>query len=122
MIQCQLKLRPSKAVERKLDGWLWNLTGVWNWGLKQIQNDSSLKYADLTAATAGHASRIGLPAVVLQATLADASKSWSRCFNGLAKRPRLKGARRRLNSIPFKDPIRLAAGNRVALPPIGSGP
>lgn len=119
MIQYQLKLRPSRTVERKLDDWLWNLTGVWNWGLKQIQNDHSLKYEDLTAATAGHASRIELSSAVLQATLADVSQSWSRCFKGLAKRPRLKGARRRLSSIPFKDPIKLHVGNRVALPLLG---
>jgi transposase len=118
MIQYQLKLRPGRAVERQLDGWLWNLTGAWNWAVGQIKHDPALSHFDLCQKTAGHASKIGLPAVVLQATLADVAKSWRRCFKGVARRPRLKGARRKLNSIPLKDPIRLA-GNRAALPLLG---
>ena len=40
MIQCQLKIRPTKAQQRTLNGWLWNLTGVWNWAVRKIEQDA----------------------------------------------------------------------------------
>lgn len=40
MIQAQLKLRLNKKQENTLTGWLWNLTGVWNWAIRKIELDA----------------------------------------------------------------------------------
>lgn len=123
MIQCQLKLRPSKSVELALDGWLWNLTGVWNWGSRQIEQNAAnsvyfSKFEFLNLAS-NSSKTLRIPSHTIQGTLATVHDSWTRCFKKVAKHPRLKGARRKLSSIPFPDPIRLVAGNRVALPLLG---
>jgi transposase len=51
--------------------------------------------------------------------LSLAHQSWSRCFKKLAKKPRLKGNRNRLNSIPFPDPIGTPANNKIKIPGLG---
>ncbi len=43
MIQAQLKLRPNRKQEAVLIGWLWNLTGVWNWAVRKIALDARIK-------------------------------------------------------------------------------
>jgi hypothetical protein len=43
MIQAQLKLRPNRKQEAVLTGWLWNLTGVWNWAVRKIALDAKDK-------------------------------------------------------------------------------
>ena len=40
MIVRTLKLRPNKVQEAQLNQWLWNLTGLWNWAIKKIENDA----------------------------------------------------------------------------------
>lgn len=40
MIQAQLKLRLNSKQEALLAGWLWNLTGVWNWAVRKIELDA----------------------------------------------------------------------------------
>jgi len=43
MIVRTLKLRLSKSQEKQLEQWLWNLTGLYNWGLKKIEHDAKNK-------------------------------------------------------------------------------
>lgn len=123
MLQYQLKLRTTKAQEATLREWLWQLTGVWNWASRKIELDAAEgqyhNAYDLQGETAGHASRIGLPSRTLQGLISDVCKAWQHCFMKLAKRPRLKGARRKLNSIPFPDPIKPPKNNRITLPILG---
>ena len=45
--------------------------------------------------------------------------SWQRCFKKIAKKPRFKGQRNKLQSIPFPDPIRRPEGVHIKLPGIG---
>jgi hypothetical protein len=40
MIQTQLELQLSTIEETILTGWLWNLTGVWNWAVRKIDLDA----------------------------------------------------------------------------------
>ena len=49
-----------------------------------------------------------------------AHTAWQRCFKKLAKRPRLKGQRNKLTSIPFPDPFRAPKGPRIQVPGIGA--
>jgi len=43
MIQVQLKLRLTGVQERRLLGWLRNLTKVWNWGIKKIETNAKAR-------------------------------------------------------------------------------
>lgn len=52
--------------------------------------------------------------------LTTAYLAWQRCFKKLAKKPKLKGRRNRLNNIPFPDPFRPPEGTRLLVPGIGS--
>ena len=69
---------------------------------------------------AGHGAKMEIPSHTLQGMLASAHTAWQRCFKRLAKRPRLKGRRNALNSIPFPDPMRCPNGNRIGIPGLGS--
>ncbi|TCT24179.1 RNA-guided endonuclease InsQ/TnpB family protein [Thiobaca trueperi] len=124
MIQTQLKLRLNVTQETLLNGWLFMLTGVWNWAIRKIENDAKgeVYYSKQTFQNllAGHGQKIGIPSHTLQGMLLMAHTAWSRCFKKLGGKPRLKGIRNKLNSIPFPDPLRTIEGNRVKLPGIGS--
>ena len=41
MIQWQLKLRLSRVQEGHLTTWLFQLTGVWNWAIRKIEQDAN---------------------------------------------------------------------------------
>lgn len=123
MIQPQLKVRLTRKQEATLDRWLWHLTGVWNWGVRKIELDtndgiyySAFEFQNLLA---GHSKKIGILSHVMVATLLNVHTSWVRCFNHLAKKPRLKGSRNKLNSIPFPDPFRKPTGNFITVPGLG---
>jgi putative transposase len=123
-VQCQLKLRLTKAQERELETWLYHLTSVWNWAIRKIELNakdkiyfSRMEFRNLLA---GHSVKLGIPSHVMQGVLDTAHESWSRCFKRAAGRPRLKGMRRPLNSIPFPDPLKEPKGNRLTLRGIGS--
>jgi len=124
MIQAQLKLKLTCKQKRLLDAWLWNLTGVWNWAVRKIELDandkiyhSALGFQNLLA---NHGTRLEIPSHVLQGMLRQAHMTWMRCFKKKARKPRLKGRRNRLNSIPFPDPIRIPERNRINLPRLKS--
>ncbi|MHB8391658.1 MAG: RNA-guided endonuclease InsQ/TnpB family protein, partial [Acidobacteriaceae bacterium] len=123
VIQHQVKLRLSASKETQLNDWLWNLTGVWNWAVRKIEQDAkdgiyytSMGFQNLLA---GHGKKIGIPSHTVQGMLSQAHTTWSRCFKKMGGKPRLKGMRRKLNSIPFPDPIRAADGNHIKMPGVG---
>ena len=123
IIQAQIKIRPKPTLEHQLDHWLFLLTGVWNWAVRKIEQDAhdGIYYSPKTLQNllANHGKKIGIPSHVLQGMLAQAHLAWRRCFKKLAKKPRLKGRRNRLNSIPFPDPILSPEQNYVRLPGLG---
>ena len=123
MIQAQLKLRLNNIQEARLVGWLWNLTSVWNWAIRKIELDAKDKAyhgaKDFQNLLANHGEKLKIPSHTLQGVLSQAHLSWTRCFKKLAKKPRFKGVRNKLNSIPFPDPIKPPKGNHISLPGLG---
>ena len=123
MIVRTLKLRLTKKQEALLASWLWHLTGVYNFTIQRIGNDAHDKIYhsafDCQNWIADHSKRMEIPSHVMQGTIRQAYMAWQRCFKKQAKRPRLKGQRNKLNSVPFPDPIRKPKNNRVGLPGLG---
>ena len=124
MIQAQLKLRLNTKQDAILTGWLWNLTGVWNWAIRKIELDAKDKIfyspKDFQNMLAGHSEKMEIPSHTLQGMLSQAHLAWTRCFKKNAKKPHLKGMRNKLNSVPFPDPLHAPKGNHIAVPGLGS--
>lgn len=123
MIVRTLKLKLSKKQEVQLNQWLWNLTDVYNWAIRKIENDAKDKiyYSEKTFHNllAGHGKKIDIPSHTVQGILTRAHDAWTKCFKKIAKKPRLKGQRNKLCSIPFPDPIKPPKDNRIGIPGIG---
>ncbi len=123
MIQRQLKLRLTKAQEATLQEWLPILTSVWNWSIRKIENDAQggTYYTpnNFQNILPGVSKILRIPSHTIQGMLSLAYASWRRCFKKLAKKPRLKGKRNRLNSIPFPDPIGTPVDNKIKIPGLG---
>lgn len=114
MIQCQLKLKLTPRQERRLNHWLRHLGSVWNWAIRKIEQDArggvyypSLTFRDLLN---GHGRKISVPQDAICGTLGTAHTAWKRCFVKVARKPRLKGYRNRLNSIAFAHGLKVADG------------
>jgi putative transposase len=123
MIQRQLKLRLNTRQEDQLNTWLFQLTGVWNWAIRKIELDandgiyhSPQGFKNLLA---GHAKKLGIPSHTLQGMLGMAHAAWQACYKKLARKPKFKGQRNKLMSIPFPDPFKAPDGTRLRLPGIG---
>lgn len=121
MLQTQLKLKLTRTQEKTLGTWLWNLTGVWNWAVRKIELDAKdkiyhtpLAFQNILAGTS-----IGVSSHTIQATLKQVHQAWARCFKKQGGKPKLKGNRRKLNSIPFPDPIKSPKAGRIGLPLLG---
>ncbi len=123
MIQAQIKLRLKAKQEALLMTWLIMLKCVWNWAIRKIELDAKdaiyYKKQRFQNLLADHGKRMGVPSHTLQGMLMIAWDAWDRCFKKISKKPRLKGARNKLFSIPFPDPIRRPEGNHIKLPGIG---
>jgi putative transposase len=123
MLQAQRKLRLNNVPEARLVGWLWNLTSVWNWAIRKIELDAKDKIyygaQDFQNLLANHGEKLKIPSHTLQGILLQAHTGWVRCFQKLAKKPRFKGVRNKLNSIPFPDPIKPPKGNHIGIPGLG---
>lgn len=123
MIVRTLKLRLTKKQEATLNQWLWNLTGLYNFAIKRIGNDARDKIYhsafDCQNWVAGHSKRMEIPSHTLHGILLQAYMAWQRCFKKQAKRPRLKGRRNELNSIPFPDVLRKPRDKHIELPKLG---
>lgn len=119
MIQAQLKLRMTKRQELECDRWLLHLGSIYNWGIRKIELNAKdrifFKRFEFCNLLVGHSPKLGIPSHVIRGTLATAYQAWNRCFRKLAKAPRLKGQRNRLNSIPFTHVIERPKGNRITL-------
>ena len=123
MIQVQIKLRIKSKQEAVLNMWLFILRGVWNWAIRKIELDAKdriyyqkHKFQNLLA---DHGEKLEIPSHTLQGVLCMAWDSWKRCFKKLAKKPKLKGWRNPLNSIPFPDPLRRPDGIHIKIPGLG---
>jgi len=123
MIIRTLKLKLTSDQETQLNQWLWNLTGVYNWAIKKIEHDANDKIYHSSFAfvnmIAEHSKRMKIPSHTLQGILKQAHTAWQRCFKKLAKKPRLKGQRNKLTSIPFPDPLKSPKDNRIGIQGIG---
>lgn len=123
MIQAQVKLRLSVTMEARLNEWLRVLTGVHNWAVRKIEQDAKdgIYYTGMGFQNllADHGKKIGIPSHTVQGMLAQVHTAWSRCFKKIGGKPKLKGIRRKLNSVPFPDPIKSLDGNHVKLPGVG---
>jgi putative transposase len=123
MIQVQVKLRIKPKQEVILTEWLLMLKRVWNWAIRKIELDARdgvyHKKQQFQNLLADHGKRMGIPSHTLQGMLLMAWDAWDRCRKKLSKKPRLKGVRNKLFSIPFPDPIRRPSGNHIKLPGIG---
>jgi transposase len=124
MIQRQLKLRLNSTQAQQLDTWLWHLTGVWNWAIRKIEADAKdgIYYSQKAFHNllADHGKKLGIPSHTLQGMLDTAWLAWQRCYKKLAKKPKLKGKRNRLASIPFPDAFKAPTETRIHVPGIGS--
>ena len=123
MVQYQLKLRLNGRQKKKQMEWLPILGSVFNFGVRKIQLNAANKIYfsanDFNNLLAGHSETLEIPSHTIQGVLSSAYTSWQRCFKGLAQRPRLKGLRRPLNSIPFPDPIKRPVDGKITLPGLG---
>ena len=123
MIQRQLKLRFNNSQAQQLDTWLFRLTGVWNWSIRKIEQDAKdgIYYSQKAFHNllADHGKKLGIPSHTLQEMLDTAWIAWQRCYKKLAKKPKLKGRRNKLTSIPFPDPFKAPEGTRIHIPGIG---
>lgn len=123
MISRQLKLKLNKDQAAKLNTWLWNLTAVYNFGIRKIELNAKDKIYfsgfDFHNLLAGHSIKLEIPSHTLQGILKRAHNAWNRCFKKLSKKPRFKGLRNKLTSIPFPDPILRPKDKKIALPGLG---
>lgn len=87
--------------------WLWHLTGVYNWAVRKIDLDAKDKRYhtryDLEALLNGHSAKLEIPSGVLREAARGAHRAWDECFARKKRRPHLRGSRRRLNWIVFKQ-------------------
>ena len=123
MIQRQLKLRLNSGQEAQLQTWLFQLTGVWNWAIRKIEQDGhdGIYYTPKAFHNllADHGKKLGIPSHTLQGMLDMAQTAWQRCYKKRAKKPKLKGRRNTLTSIPFPDPFKAPDGTCIHIPGIG---
>lgn len=123
MVQVQLKLKLKTKQEEALLQWLFHLTSVWNWAIRKIELNARdgifFSENEFNNLLASHGKKMQMPSHTLQGILTQAHSSWKRCFKKTAGKPKLKGVRNKLNSIPFPDPIKPPVDNRIGLPGIG---
>lgn len=123
MVQYQLKLRLTKAQQTECDRWLVHLGSIWNYAVRTIELNAKdkiyLSSMDFQNRLADQGKKLGIPSHTIQGTLSTAFIAWQRCFKKTGGKPKLKGMRNRLNSIPFPDPIKPPKENRIGVPRIG---
>ena len=124
MIQSQVKLKLNKQQEEALERYLFHLYKIWNWAIRKIELDGEdhifHKKYDLCPLLNGVSKKLDLPSRSIQGMLEMAWTAWDRCYKKISKKPKLKGMRNKLSSIPFPDPIKYPTNNRIKLPKLGS--
>jgi len=123
MITSALKLHFNKKQESTLDNWLWNLTAIYNFGLRKIELNAQDKIYfsafDFVNLLADHGKKLEIPSHTIQGVLSQVYTAWQRCFKKISGKPRLKGVRNKLNSISFPDRIHPPKENHISIPGIG---
>lgn len=121
-IQRQLKLKLTPRQERQLDHWLLHLTAIWNWAVKRIERNAEIGIYESSFTFRntlnGHGAKIGIAQDAICGTLWTAHTAWQRCFRKIARKPRFKGRRNRLNSIAFSHGTKVVNG-RAVVPVLG---
>jgi putative transposase len=119
-----LSLSISSFRRQKVSGSEFRLTGVWNWAIRKLEQDakdgiyhSQKAFHNLLA---DHGKKLGIPSHTLQGMLDTASIAWQRCYKKLAKKPKRKGRRHRLTSMPLPDAFKPPTGTRLQVPGLGS--
>lgn len=127
MITRELKLKLTKRQEEILNNQIFQCSGLFNLIIRRIKLSAQDKiyYSkyELFNQFAGHSKKTDLHSRTIQAIIEQAYTSWDRCFKKLAKEPKLKSIRNKLNSIPFPDPIKRSkfeSHNRIKFPTLGS--
>lgn len=109
MIVRELKLKLTTKQKNICNDWLFQLTGVYNWGIRQIELNANNKIYfsefDFKGLLFNHSKKLKIPSHTIRATLQQAYLAWDRCFKKQSKKPKLKSVRNKLNSISFPDPI-----------------
>lgn len=125
MLTRELKLKLTKVQLSTLNNWIWNLSGVFNWGVRKIKQDYNDKIfyskMDFQNLLSDHSQKLGIPSHTIQGILVQSWISWDRCFKKKSKEPKLKSIRNKLNSIPFPDPVPISRikDGKINLPVIG---
>jgi len=125
MIIRELKLKLSTWQKNQLNNWLFQLTGIYNWGIRTVELNAGNKIYfskfDFVNLLSNSSRKLGIPSHTIQGILDQAYVSWRRCFKKISKKPRLKSVRNKLNSIPFPDPVPLGRIKEklIRLPRIG---
>lgn len=127
MITRELKLKLTKRQELILNSQIFQCSGLFNLIVRRIKLSAQDKiyYSkfELFNQFVGHSKKTDLHSRTIQAIIEQAYNSWDRCFKKLAKEPKLKSIRNKLNSIPFPDPIKRSkfeSHNRIKFPTLGS--
>jgi transposase len=96
---------------------------VYNFAVRKIELNAQDKIyfskQEFRNLLANHGERLGIPSHALQGVLCTVHDAWNRCFKKIGGKPRLKGMRNKLTSIPFPDPIKAPKGNRIHVPALG---
>ena len=123
MITSTIKLQLNKKQDIILNEWLWNLTGVYNWVLRKIElntkNNIFLSKFDFYRLLNGHGEKLEIPSHIIRGILSQAYNSYSRYFNKIGNKPKLKGQRNKLNSIVIPDIINNPKENHINILGIG---
>ena len=113
-----------KTQEKTAESWLPILGSVFNFAVRKVELNAKDKIYfsknDFQNLLANHGERLEIPSHTLHGVLCTVHDAWKRCFKKIAGKPRLKGMRNKLTSIPFPDPIKAPKGNRITLPSLGS--
>ncbi len=110
MLVRELKLKKlRREQEVLLNAMLFQCTGLYNFVSQRIKLDAKDKIYhskyELFNQFAGHSKKTDLHSRTIQGIIEQSYNSWDRCFKKIAKEPKLKSARNKLNSLPFPDPL-----------------
>ena len=123
MLTRQLKLKLTKKQENQLNDWLLSCSSIYNFGIRKIEQNAQDKVYftkfDFMSLLAGHSKKLDIPSHTMNGILLQAFLAWQRCFKKVSKKPKLKGIRNKLRSIPFPDPIKTPENNKVIIPLLG---
>lgn len=123
MLARTLKLKPTKKQESVFEELFWVATGAWNYLVRKIALDARdgrfYSYEDLTMLIGGHGAKCGLNQQSLQKIAKDVLQSFQEHWRGKKGRPKLKGRRNRLSSVPYKQGVRWVDRTHLYLPSLG---